>query len=144
MRTFKIFALTAGAALVSASAMAQTPSPEAMLKLSQYNYSFGTARSAALGGAFTSLGADLASMAINPAGLGMYQSSDVGFSPSVTSSTMKSNYGGFSASDSKTQFSVGNLAAAFNLYQGGGAIDEYDLRHRIFKTCGFQQYFVRL
>ena len=93
MRTFKIFALTAGAVLVSASAMAQTPSPEAMLKLSQYNYSFGTARSAALGGAFTSLGADLASMAINPAGLGMYQSSDVGFSPSVTSSTMKSNYG---------------------------------------------------
>ena len=122
MRTFKIFALTAGAALVSASAMAQTPSPEAMLKLSQYNYSFGTARSAALGGAFTSLGADLASMAINPAGLGMYQSSDVGFSPSVTSSTMKSNYGGFSASDSKTQFSVGNLAAAFNLYQGSGAL----------------------
>ncbi len=127
MKTIKIFAPIIGAAVISTVAVAQTPSPETMLKLSQYNYSFGTARSAALGGAFTSLGADLASMAINPAGLGMYQSSDIGFTPSITSSSIKSSYGGFDASDSKTRFSVGNLAAAFNVYQGNGKLTSMTL-----------------
>ena len=39
--------------------------------LSQTQFNFGTARSMAMGGAFASLGGDLASMSINPAGLGM-------------------------------------------------------------------------
>ena len=38
----------------------------------------GTARFVGMGGAFTSLGGDLSSMNQNPAGLGMYRSSDVG------------------------------------------------------------------
>ena len=41
--------------------------------LSQTDFGFGTARSMAMAGAFTSLGGDLASMGINPAGLGMYR-----------------------------------------------------------------------
>jgi len=36
------------------------------------SHPFGTARVMGMGGAFTSLGADLSSMSINPAGLGMY------------------------------------------------------------------------
>ena len=76
MKKYKFLALAIGTVSLTTITNAQTPSPEVMLRLSQYNYSFGTARSAALGGAFTSLGADLSSMAINPAGLGMYQSSD--------------------------------------------------------------------
>ena len=38
---------------------------------------FGTARAMALGGAFTSLGADMSAMSINPAGLGMYRRSEI-------------------------------------------------------------------
>ena len=38
------------------------------------SHPFGTARVMGMGGAFTSLGADLSSMSINPAGLGMYLS----------------------------------------------------------------------
>ena len=52
-----------------------------MYTLSQVGFGFGTARSMAMAGAFTSLGGDLASMGINPAGLGMYRSNDVSFSP---------------------------------------------------------------
>ena len=122
MKRYKFLALTIGAAAIASTVAAQTPSPEVMLRLSQYNYSFGTARSAAMGGAFTSLGADLSSMAINPAGLGMYQSSDVSISPSITTSTINSNYGGFRADGNKTQFSIGNLGAAFNVYQGSGTL----------------------
>lgn len=41
-----------------------------MFTLSQVNFGFGTARSMSMAGAFTSLGGDVASMGINPAGFG--------------------------------------------------------------------------
>lgn len=109
------------------STSAQTAMPSDLLRLSQYNYSFGTARSAALGGAFTSLGGDLSSMTINPAGLGMYRSSEVGITPSITSSSLQSNYEGVQSSDSRSKFSLGNFAGAFNLYNGGGALTSFTL-----------------
>lgn len=108
------------------TANAQTPGD--VLRLSQYNYGFSTARSAAMGGAFTSLGADLSSMTLNPAGLGMYRSSEVSFSPSVTTNTIRSLYTldgstmGQTGRASKTRFSVGSLGAAFNIYNGGGGL----------------------
>ena len=43
-----------------------------LAQLSQ-THVFGTARVMGMGGAFTSLGADLSSMSLNPAGLGMYR-----------------------------------------------------------------------
>ena len=53
-----------------------------------YNLSFtaqnyGTARSMAMGNAFTALGADMVSASLNPAGIGMYVNSDFSFSPMV-------------------------------------------------------------
>ena len=59
---------------VLAGEMAQMSQPQAL----------GTARSMALGGAFTSLGADLASMSINPAGLGMYRRNEIALTPMMT------------------------------------------------------------
>ena len=44
-----------------------------MYSLSQVNFGFGTARSMAMAGAFTSLGGDIAAMGINPAGLGFFK-----------------------------------------------------------------------
>ena len=52
-----------------------------MFTLSQVNFGFGSARSMAMAGAFTSLGGDISSMGINPAGLGMYRSNEISFSP---------------------------------------------------------------
>ena len=47
--------------------------PSNLFELSETQFNFGTARSMAMAGAFTSLGGDLSSMAINPAGLGMFR-----------------------------------------------------------------------
>ena len=55
--------------------------PGDMVELSQTQFNFGTARAMAMAGAFTSLGADLSSMSINPAGLGMYRHSDISITP---------------------------------------------------------------
>ena len=125
MKLSKSVMFGAAACLLSTSASAQAAGD--LLALSQYNYSFSTARSAALGGAFTSLGADLSSMSINPAGLGMYMSSDFGISPSLTWNNMQSTYLGTKSDYSRTRFTLGNLGMAFNLYQGSGTLTGFTL-----------------
>ena len=98
-----------------------------LLRFSQYNYGLGTARSAAMGGAFTALGADLSSISINPAGLGMYRGSEVGLSLSLTTNKTKSDYfnnAGMMYRDdaSRTRFSANNFGIAVNVYEGDGAL----------------------
>lgn len=88
-----------------------------MLSYSQNQYSFGTARSAAMGGAFTSLGADLQSMSVNPAGLGMYTKSEVTFSPSMVFSKDKYPNAPFSEMTNRSQFSIGNFGMAIKAYE---------------------------
>ena len=69
------------ALLISFSAQAQN-------ELDAFRYSnnsmFGTARSTALSGAMGSLGGDFSILSYNPAGLGMYQFTEITFSPSFS------------------------------------------------------------
>ena len=88
-----------------------------MYTLSQVGFGFGTARSMAMAGAFTSLGGDLASMGINPAGLGMYRSNDVSFSPMMGFNNA-SNSASAWGENSLSRFSMANLGVALNLYEG--------------------------
>ena len=60
--------------------------------LSFTSNSFGTARSMAMGNAFTALGADMVSASLNPAGVGMYVVGDTSFTPMI--SVAKSNTSG--------------------------------------------------
>ncbi len=133
-----------GALLLGGTAAAQSGSPEYqfrgmvfgndalstadMFSLSQTQFNFGTARSMSMGGAFTSLGADLASMAINPAGLGMYRRGEVAITPGMTMSRA-STANGLPAtgampyrSNSKNRFALGNIGAVFNVYEGQGRV----------------------
>ena len=109
----------------SSSVNAQTPGD--LLKLSQYDYSLSTARSAAMGGAFVSLGADLASISINPAGLGMYRGSEVGISLSVLSTDISSDYLKRTGNASKTKFAPNNIGASFEMYRGPGSLTSFSL-----------------
>jgi len=54
----------------------------------QPNYS---ARSAAVGGAFTSLGADVINLYQNPAGIGMYRSTEIFYGPGLSFKNINSN-----------------------------------------------------
>ena len=80
-----------------------------MFTLSQVNFGFGSARSMAMAGAFTSLGADVASMGINPAGLGMYRSSDVSFTPMMSFNNASHNVRSV-GENSQSRFSMSNFA----------------------------------
>lgn len=96
-----------------------------MAELSSVNHGFGTARSAAMGGAFTSLGADLSSMGINPAGLGLYRSSELSISPAFTLSQYDNDSFDQSVSKRKSKMSLDNIGVAYNVYQGSGGLTSF-------------------
>ncbi|MEG1543269.1 MAG: outer membrane protein transport protein [Tannerellaceae bacterium] len=70
----------------------------------------GTARYLSMGGAFGALGGDISSMTSNPAGLGVYRSSEVVTTISLSGINTSSNLNGSSMSESKTKFSFDNIA----------------------------------
>jgi len=67
-----------------------------------------TARSMAMGSAFSSLGGDYSSALINPAGLGLYRKSEVVVTPGFVFSKTSSSYLGVKNDDSRYQFHLGN------------------------------------
>ena len=78
---------------------------------------FGTARAMGMGGAFVSLGADLSSMAINPAGLGMYRHNEVSVTPLVSLSRATTSGTQPWAGNRKNNFALANIGVAFNLFE---------------------------
>lgn len=118
MRKSKLCLLSAIALMSVGSVYAQNA--EDIYRISFTNRSSGTARSAAMGGAFTSLGADPSSMFINPAGIGMYRSSEISITPSLNMSSVKSlsDINNLSVKNNKTNFTVNNFSAIFNAFSG--------------------------
>lgn len=102
-------------------------SPEDILNYSRTAGTFSTARSAAMGGAFTSLGGDLVSIGLNPAGLGMYRTSTWGFSPSVTYANMDSRYNDIYASNGRTRFAPNNIGMVFNIRQQSSGLVSFSM-----------------
>ncbi len=88
--------------------------PTDFASLSQ-TQAFGTSRSMAMGGAFTSLGADLSTVGINPAGLGMFSQAAVSITPMISiansSTAGKPTWKG----DSRTKFVVPNFGVSVKL-----------------------------
>lgn len=105
-----------------------------MYNLGRFDGGMGTARSAAMGGAFTSLGADLSSMSINPAGLGMYRGSEFGVTASLMLTAVENTLPGFPTAGSRTvtngnRTSVGlnNVGVAFNILEGTGSLTSFTM-----------------
>ncbi len=70
----------------------------------------GSARSWALGGAIGAVGADPGSASTNPAGFGLYNTSEISFTPQFEVNSAKANYYGTSASDNDNRFSLNNIS----------------------------------
>ncbi|MDR0907634.1 MAG: hypothetical protein LBM63_03395 [Rikenellaceae bacterium] len=109
---------------------------------SQTDYVFGTSRSMSMGGAFTSLGADLSSMNINPAGLGMYQSSDIGITQglSIVSARGYSPYikqGNFAAGGKNTSYGLDNVGAVFNTYNASNTLTSFSVGFSYNRAANF-------
>ena len=134
MKRSVIILLAAAAALAALPSRAQQPSGPQSLRfggavlnrdvqmsadlaqLSQ-THAFGTARAMGMGGAFVSLGADLTSMTLNPAGLGMYRRNEITLTPLVSLSSASTGGTSEWLDNSRSRFSLANLGVALNLYE---------------------------
>ncbi len=109
---------------------------------SQHDNIYGTSRATAMGGAFTSLGADLSSMSINPAGLGMYQSSDWGITAALTMEGMRTaspnmHPAALSSSGNKTSFGLNNLGIAYNVFNSSDTFTSLTLGFSYNRSANF-------
>lgn len=78
------------------------------LRFSQYN-PFGTARYSAQGGAIGALGGDFTSVVTNPAGLGLYRSSEFSVTPSFYWVNTSSDFEGSRTDASQFKFNLGSI-----------------------------------
>ena len=78
------------------------------LRYSRLNYS-GSARFVSMGGAFGALGADFTTLSHNPAGIGLYRSSEISITPSMFIARTETTLDGTFRDDSRYNFNLGNV-----------------------------------
>ncbi|MDE5727635.1 MAG: UPF0164 family protein [Duncaniella sp.] len=96
-------------AAIPACAMAQTAVDGMSISQSDLR---GTARYMSMAGAFTALGGDISSFNQNPAGLGIYRSSEIALSLDLDMLSAKSAADGFVNKQSQTRFACNNFGYA--------------------------------
>ncbi len=92
-----------------------------MFNTGQAQFNFGTARSAAMAGAMTSLGGDASVMSINPAGLGMYRSNEISITPMISFSKTATNAAAFEG-NKKSRFTIGSLGLVAKLRESSTGV----------------------
>jgi len=70
----------------------------------------GTARGQAMGGAFGALGGDVTGIMINPAGLGLYRSSEVNFTMALNNNDIQTDWQNTVNKQNKTKFNFDNVS----------------------------------
>lgn len=114
MKLRKLTALALAA--FPAAAMAQAPTLAATLSQSE---NLGTARFMAMGGAFTALGGDLSVLGQNPAGIGVYNRSDIGATMDIAINTFNSTAPDYSRDWKNTKVSCNNVAYVGSIRTNG-------------------------
>jgi hypothetical protein len=110
MKKFLLSAWAAFGVLV-----ANSQAPEDILRYS-YFPQHGSARNMAIGGAMGSLGGDINSLFVNPAGLGLYKTREIVLSPGFGFNNNKADYRGTNTAAKKSGFDLGTsgLVIGFN------------------------------
>ncbi len=78
------------------------------LRYSRLNYS-GSARFVAMGGAFGALGAEFTSLSHNPAGIGLFKSSEISITPSLAVDKTEAMFNGNFRDDTRYTFNVASV-----------------------------------
>jgi hypothetical protein len=84
------------------------------LRYSQIFYN-GTARFQSMGGAFTALGGDLSSLSQNPAGIGVFRSSEISITPQLYYYKSNTDFNNSSSKDNLNDFNLGQAGIVLNL-----------------------------
>lgn len=101
--------------LIAAAAFGQDRYDELLLSTEQYG---GSARTMAMGNAFTALGGDMGSLSINPASSGVFRCSQISVTPAVGFRSATSTYLGSEVKSSASTFTVPNTGFVFTFDTG--------------------------
>lgn len=134
----RIIALAVTAACASA-AVAQSQYEALQFMGNELN---GTARFVGMGGAMSSLGADLSTMSTNPAGIGMYRSHDVAVSFGFNNTRTNADFAGSTTKENRTRASFDQIGFVWSTKIG----NKTDLRYLNFgfnyhKRANFNRQF---
>ena len=118
--------------------------------LSFTSHNYGTARSMAMGNAFTALGADMISASLNPAGIGMYIDSDFSITPMMqfTKSHTKGGDDFYAPGTPKShqryredfdRFGMSSAGAVFTVLKSTGAVTNINVGFAYNRIADFNQ-----
>jgi hypothetical protein len=79
----------------------------------------GTARFQGMGGAFSAVGGDFSVLATNPAGIGLFRTSEITFTPSLWTHDAKSDYNNTIGADNNTNVNIANAGIIFSFKPHG-------------------------
>jgi hypothetical protein len=117
----KYFLSMITALVTSATAWAQDETD--ILRYSQLSPQ-GTARSMGFGGALGSVGGDFTSLSVNPAGIGVYRTSEFSFTPSIKLNSATGSYLGSRESDDASRFNINNFGMVFTNAKKGARYEK--------------------
>lgn len=107
--------------------------------LSSTTHNFGTARSMAMGNAFTALGADMVSASLNPAGVAMYVGGDMSFTPMISVAKSNTSDGNHSSADGKTRLVVPNFGVVVPVSMSTGVLTNANFAVSYNRIADFNQ-----
>lgn len=130
----KIFTILSSI-LAAGSLFAQGPADALLVAENHYE---GTARSMAMGNAFTALGGDLGAISINPASSGVYRCSEFTVSPAFITAGGNTYFNGASSSDNKTAFTLSNVGFVTTVNTGNmSGLLNYNFGFAVNRTNSF-------
>ncbi|MDR3366846.1 MAG: hypothetical protein LBO71_07770 [Prevotellaceae bacterium] len=103
------------------------------------SYPLGTARFSAMGGAFAALGGDLTTLAYNPAGIGVYRSGELSFTPNLNVTNVSSLYMGNKATDSRYTMGLSNVGGVGVINTGDGGLVNFNIGASYNKHSNFSE-----
>lgn len=101
----------------------------------------GTARFMGMAGAFGALGGDLSSISQNPAGIGVYRSSDVGFTLDLDAQSSNSQVDGSKFNMSQTKFYLNNLGVVLTMKLPSNTVPNLNFGFTYNKGASFNRVF---
>ena len=106
MKSRKVILVFACLTMFEGNAISQTQYEAARLSGSELD---GTARFVSMGGAMSALGADISTIGTNPAGIGLFRSNEVSVTGGLSVTKTESNFGGYTANESRTKATFDQL-----------------------------------
>ena len=107
--------------------------------LSSTTHNYGTARSMAMGNAFTALGADLVSASLNPAGVAMYVGGDMSFTPTISVAKSNTSDGFDNSADRTTRLVVPNFGVVMPISMSTGVLTNVNFAVSYNRIADFNQ-----